>query len=95
MPLPQIVILFGVGFEVCIFLGLICFYTFDPRTKKKRQFYKICYGFEPRREKTNKKHNKNKTITNIIMFELLFFFCGLIGCALLIGRICEEGDYND
>ena len=29
------------------------------------------------------------------MFELLFFFCGLIGCSLLIGRICEEGDYND
>jgi len=29
------------------------------------------------------------------MVELLFFFCGLIGCALLIGRICEEGDYDD
>ena len=29
------------------------------------------------------------------MFELLFFFCGLIGCAVLVGRICEEGDYDD
>ena len=29
------------------------------------------------------------------MIELLFFFCGMIGCVLLIGRICEEGDYDD
>jgi len=29
------------------------------------------------------------------MFELFIFFVGMIGCALLVGRICEEGDYND
>ena len=29
------------------------------------------------------------------MFELLIFFDGMIGCALLIGRICKEGDYDD
>jgi len=29
------------------------------------------------------------------MFELLIFFVGMIGCALLVGRICEEGDYYD
>ena len=45
--------------------------------------------------KTQNKHNKNKTIKNIIMFELLIFFVGLIGCGFLIGRICKEGDYDD
>jgi len=44
----------------------------------------------------NKNNNKNKTIKYyIIMFELFIFFVGMIGCALLVGRICEEGDYND
>jgi hypothetical protein len=29
------------------------------------------------------------------MVELVLFLCGLVGCVLLIGRICKEGDYDD
>lgn len=29
------------------------------------------------------------------MFEMLLFFGGMILCALCIGRICKEGDYDD
>ena len=29
------------------------------------------------------------------MFEMFLFFGGMISCALCIGRICKEGDYDD
>ncbi len=30
-----------------------------------------------------------------MIFELFFFFGGLMFCAFCIGRICKEGDYDD
>ena len=30
-----------------------------------------------------------------MIFELFFFFGGLVFCAFCIGRICKEGDYDD
>ena len=30
-----------------------------------------------------------------MIFELFFFFGGLLFCAFCIGRICKEGDYDD
>jgi hypothetical protein len=29
------------------------------------------------------------------MFEIVFFFLGLYICAFFIGRICQEGDWDD